>query len=432
MKRVLILTYYWPPSGGPGVQRWLKFVKYLPHFGYEPIVLTVDPQKATYPVLDKSLLIEIPENLRIYHTSTREPYGLYKKLFRKKQVPYSGFANETGNGPINAVSRFIRGNLFVPDARIGWNRYAISRAIELIEKCQIETFITTSPPHSTQLAGVEIKNIFPQIRWIADLRDPWTDIYYYDKMLHLPWVKKKDLRYEKKVLEKADVIITVSDFLQNLFTEKFNDVAAKDKIKVITNGFDPDDFKDIKSVRNTDSFTVTYVGTIAHNYNLNGFIKAMEYVKTEVGEKLHIQFTGSISPKWKKVLKANLKQHIDFHKHVEHSEAIRQMKASDMLLLVVPEIINNEGIITGKVFEYLASERPILGIGPVNGDASGILEKTGSGKMFSYEDHENISKFVLQFALKEKEWFPDHDQIQKFSRKRITENLVKLIEKGNT
>jgi len=300
MKRVLILTYYWPPSGGPGVQRWLKFVKYLPHFGYEPIVLTVDPQKATYPVLDKSLLIEIPENLRIYHTSTREPYGLYKKLFRKKQVPYSGFANETGNGPINAVSRFIRGNLFVPDARIGWNRYAISRAIELIEKCQIETFITTSPPHSTQLAGVEIKNIFPQIRWIADLRDPWTDIYYYDKMLHLPWVKKKDLRYEKKVLEKADVIITVSDFLQNLFTEKFNDVAAKDKIKVITNGFDPDDFKDIKSVRNTDSFTVTYVGTIADNYNLNGFIKAWNMLKLRLAKNYIYNLQAVFHPNGRK------------------------------------------------------------------------------------------------------------------------------------
>lgn len=414
------------------MQRWLKFVKYLPHFGYEPIVLTVDPQKATYPVLDKSLLIEIPENLKIYHSSTREPYSFYKKLFRKKQVPYSGFANETGNGPINAISRFIRGNLFVPDARIGWNRYAISRAIYLIKEYGIETIITTSPPHSTQLAGIEIKNIFPQIRWIADMRDPWTDIYYYDKMLHLPWIKKKDLGYEKKVLKNADVVITVSDFLQNLFAEKLNDITPKDKIKVITNGFDPDDFKAIKGVRNADCFAITYVGTIADNYNLNGFIKAMEYIKTLLGEKLQIHFTGSISPKWKKILKTNLKQHIGFNSHVDHPEAIRQMRASDMLLLVVPEIINNEGIITGKVFEYLAAGRPIVGIGPVKGDASAILEKTGSGKMFSYGDHENISKFVLQFALKEKEWFPDHDQIQKFSRKTITGNLVKLIEKGNT
>ena len=269
MKKVLIVTYYWPPSGGPGVQRWLKFVKYLPELGYEPIVITVDPAKATYPITDESLLSEVPQELKIIRTATREPYGIYKTLSGRKKVPYSGFTNEPSTGFFSKVSRFIRGNLFVPDARIGWNSFVIEKAAEIIKKNKIEVIITTSPPHSTQLAGLELKKMFPGIRWIADLRDPWTDIFYYKKMLHLPYIKKKDQEFEKSVLSNADAVITVSDFISRIFSEKPG-ADCQGKVHVITNGFDPVDFLKTDVKPDPEFFTLAYVGTISDEYILSG------------------------------------------------------------------------------------------------------------------------------------------------------------------
>jgi glycosyltransferase involved in cell wall biosynthesis len=427
MKKVLILTYYWPPSGGPGVQRWLKFVKYLPDSGYEPIVITVDPAKATYPVTDQSLLKEVPDNLQVIYTTTREPYSLYKKLFGRKQVPYSGFTNESSDGWLSKISRFLRGNLFVPDARKGWNYFAVKKAGELIKKYNIQFLITTSPPHSTQLAGLKLKQLFPELTWIADLRDPWTDIFYYNKMLHLHHIKKKDLRYEKTVLQNADIIITVSEFLRKIFLKKTG-VEHHEKIHVVTNGFDHDDFTRPKASREDKIFKLTYVGTISDEYDLSGFIKAIEKVKAEIKEELKIVFTGNICRRWKKPLIEKFSDIIQFKGHIGHQEAITEMQRADMLLLVVPDITQNEGIITGKIFEYLAASRPVLGIGPKSGDAAIVLNKTRTGQMFSYHDHEAMYRFIMQFALKQKEWLPDQDQINKFSRKVQTEKLVQLME----
>jgi glycosyltransferase involved in cell wall biosynthesis len=427
MKKVLILTYYWPPSGGPGVQRWLKFVKYLPDLGYEPIIVTVDPGKATYPVTDESLLSEVPADLQVIRTATREPYGLYKKFSGRKQVPYSGFTNESSSGFFSKVSRFIRGNLFVPDARIGWNSFAIEKAAEIIREHKIEVLITTSPPHSTQLAGLELKKMFPEIRWIADLRDPWTDIFYYNKMLHLPHIRKKDQKLEKSVLRNADAVVTVSDFISRIFSEKPG-ADCKDKVHVITNGYDPEDFLKPSVKPDPAYFTIAYVGTISDEYFLSGFINAFEKVVDKPGSKARIMFTGNISNRWKEPLENKFGNSVYFSGHVDHHEAVKRMQMADMLLLVIPDIAQNEGIITGKLFEYLAASRPILGIGPLTGDAAMVLEKTATGKMFSYNDHENISAFILQYALKEKEWLPDQDQINNFSRKVQTEKLVQVME----
>lgn len=428
MKKLLILTYYWPPSGGPGVQRWLKFVKYLPDLGYEPVVITVDPAKATYPITDESLLSEVPEQLKVIRTATREPYGLYKKLSGRKQVPYSGFTNESSGGFFSKISRFIRGNLFVPDARIGWNSFAIEKAAEIIKENKIDVLITTSPPHSTQLAGLELKKKFPEIRWIADLRDPWTDIFYYNKMLHLPHIKEKDRKLERTVLQNADIVITVSEFLRKIFLKKTG-VDQHEKVHVVTNGFDPDDFRKAIALPDDKVFKLTYVGTISDEYDLSGFIKALEKVKSEIEKELRIIFTGNISRKWKQPLTERFSDIIQFKGHVDHRKAITEMQSAHMLLLVVPDIIQNEGIITGKIFEYLAASRPILGIGPVNGDAAKVLKKTRAGEMFSYHDHEAMYRFIMQFTLQQKEWFPDQDQINNFSRKAQAEKLVQLMEK---
>ncbi len=429
MKKLLIITYYWPPSGGPGVQRWLKFSTYLAQMGYKPFVVTVNPDEATYPVADQTLTNQVSEKVKVFHTSTREPYSLYKKISRRKQVPYSGFTNEQKSSFFSTLSRFIRGNLFVPDARVGWNRFALRKARQLITEQDIRIVITTSPPHSTQLVGLQLKKEFPQINWIADLRDPWTDIFYYRKMLHLPFVKSRDLALEKSVLQSADSVVTVSDYIKQKLAGKISGQPSS-KFHVITNGFDPDDFKDLHpeaTKPHQTAFTIGYIGTLADDYDLSGFISAVNQWHKQSQQPFLVKFTGSLSGKWEKQFTLSLGQNIDIHGHTTHQEALSHMQEADLLLLVIPDIEQNRGIVTGKIFEYMASGKQILGVGPTDGDAARILEQTGSGKMFHYHDTEGIAGFISQVADPTHPWQAHREAISEFSRKTITEKLIRLF-----
>lgn len=429
MEKVLIITYYWPPSGGPGVQRWLKFATYLPSFGIQPVILTVDPHYATYPIRDESLVLKVPSTLDVFSTQTAEPYTLYKRLFRIKQVPFSGFANETSTGLSSKIARFLRGNIFVPDARVGWNRYAVMKAIELIDKYNIKTVITTSPPHSSQLIGLKIKKQRPLVRWIADLRDPWTDIYYYDKMLHLPLIKQMDTCLEKKVLISADVLITVSRNLAALFAGKISDKSDK-VIQVITNGFDPLDFVSQNREPATSSsshIVISYTGTMSDEYDLSGFLKAIDEAVDKSKNAFTLMITGSISPRWRQEIEKLHPSIIkEFRGHVSHDKALGQLLNSDILLLLIPSNDGNKGIVTGKIFEYIASGRPVLGIGPVDGDASEILFETGAGKMFDYYDVTGIREFLLSDFITV--YKPSKEKLEKYSRISLTGHLAKLID----
>lgn len=426
MEKVLILTYYWPPSGGPGVQRWLKFVKYLPGLGFQPVIVTVDPQQANYPVADASLLDEVPAQLQVHTTPTREPYAIYKKLTGKKQLPYSGFVNENEEGGMSRISRFIRGNLFVPDARIGWNAFAVKKASELIRDHNIKYLITTSPPHSTQLAGIKLKESFPYLHWIADLRDPWTDIFYYRKMLHTSYVRRKDKKLEEKVLKSADVVVTVSDYIKEIFQKKLEPY-LQDKIKVVTNGYDEEDFaEEVISVEKS-FFTISYVGTLAEAYNLKGFVAAIKNLHEVLKGKLQLRFTGHICEKWKEQLQQLPGDSVSFQPHVPHREAISEMRNADMLLLVIPEMPQSEGIITGKLFEYLACEVPVLGIGPPEGNAAEILRQSRCGEMFAWEMTTEIQTYIEDYMLRKREWHPRKDVIQSFSRYQQAGKLVNLM-----
>jgi len=428
MNKILILTYYWPPSGGPGVQRWLKFSNYLTLFGYEPLVITPAPDKANYPVMDPSLVNDVNEKVSVYHTSTLEPYTLYKMATQRKQTPYSGFASETGReGLAGSVSRFIRGNLFVPDARVGWNRFAIARAREFIKQHNISTIITTSPPHSTQLTGLQLKKEFPHLRWIADLRDPWTDIYYYRKLLHLPFIKNMDKRLEKKVLENADAVVTVSEFVKDLFALKMSN---PEKIHVITNGFDEKDFgANVEAVafEKRKEFTIAYVGTLADEYDLTGFVEAFKGHINEAGNEAYLEFTGSISNKWHHELNGLPNNSFTGYGHTSHIEALKRMKQADMLLLVIPFIGQNQGIVTGKIFEYMAAGKPILGIGPLGGDAAMILHQTNTGQMFDYKNSIGMLQFISRIKNHPDQYRPDHNAIEQYSRLKLTEKLTQLF-----
>ena len=411
MKKVLVITYYWPPSGGAGVQRWVKFIKYFKDQNINPFIISVDPDFASYPLIDNSLKNDIPDNANVYLTKTNEPYSFYKKI-NNNQTPYAGFANEGRPNFFQKIARFIRGNFFIPDSRKGWNNFAYKKAVEILEKENIDTVITTSPPHSTQLIGLKLKET-QNIKWIADLRDPWTDIYYYKSMLHTKWAKQKDLNYEKRVIEKSDKVVVVSDSIKQLLLNKSN-LVKESKIHIIPNGFDDDDFL-VSSKNNNSKFLLSYVGTITKDYPLDSIKKSISNLN------INLEFTGKADEPTKLLLN----EVASFNNHVKHKESINLLLASDMLLLVIPKISNNKGILTGKLFEYLGARKPILCIGPTDGDAAKIIEECKAGKTFDYSDENGIYDFIETYMSDE--FIFENKNYLKYSRRNLTKNLSKIL-----
>ena len=427
MKKVLLITYYFPPSGGAGVQRWLKTINYLPKAGVETIVLTVDPAVASYPQIDESLCNDVPSGIKIYRTGTREILSLYKKVSPKKEVPYGGFANEPNPNLIQKISRFIRGNFFLPDPRRGWNKYALAKAKEIIESEAIETIVTTSPPHSTQLIGLELKRLYPHLNWVADLRDPWTDIYYNEDLYPTRWAKKGNLRYERSVLLGADQIITVSEECKRLFAEKA-DVA--EKISVVPNGYDTKDFINSTIINKKEKITphsslfpnghqhvltpnyLTYVGVWAPQYDLEP-LKSLVQGKNDI----LLRFVGVVSDEIRKEIESWGVQ-TEFVSYVNHGKAIEYMQASDALLLFIPNVPNNEGILTGKLFEYLAAGRKILLFGPKYGDAMRLINECEAGECYTEE-------FKLEEFLNKP--YQGNDNIKSYSREALAGKIASLL-----
>jgi glycosyltransferase involved in cell wall biosynthesis len=421
MNKVLIVTYYWPPGSGAGVQRWLKFSKYLPQFGWEPVILTVDPGYAAYPATDSSLTAEVSPDLKVYTTKATDWFRIYKK--DKAKIPSAGFATNDDNSFTGKIIRFIRGNFFIPDPRRGWNRYAVREASRLIESHGIRYLITTSPPHSTQLIGITLRKKFPQLKWIADLRDPWTDIYYYKSFLHTLLARKIDEYYEKKVLLTADRIVAIGKSLKNSFISRVPGI--EEKIEIITNGYDEDDFTGVTPVE-PDVFTISYIGTLSDSYPVAAFMDAVEKL-TINGHSIKLRFVGSVSSGQRKIISSKgATVPVEFISHVNHNEAIRYMMESSVLLLLIPDHHSNRSIITGKIFEYLASRRPILCIGPRDGDAADIIETSGNGKCAGYQDREVISLIIDHYYNSEP--VEGKNASKEFSRESLTKKLVKQLQ----
>lgn len=420
MNKVLIVTYYWPPGSGAGVQRWLKFSKYLPQYGWEPVILTVDPEYATWPARDNSLENEVPSGLKVYKTKATDYFRLYSR--DKSKIPAAGFAVDSRRGFREWLVRFIRGNFFIPDPRKGWNRHAFKQACQIIENEKIRNVITTSPPHSTQLIGLKLKRKFPEVKWIADLRDPWTDIYYYDQFHHTFMSRLIDHNYEKAVLKSADRIITVGNSLKELFASKY--AGSSEKIEVICNGYDRDDFKGLTGV-NPEVFTISYIGTLSDSYPVNGFLKALRLFQDQKTD-FRLKFIGLVSDSQKEIILSAIEcSKVEFISYVDHISAIKHMLGSTVLLLIIPYHKSSRSIITGKLFEYMASGKPVLCLGPVDGDAAGILRLGNHGATFDYTDSERISMYLGNLlsgrAMPEK--FPP----EVYSRETLVMKVIPLL-----
>lgn len=422
MKKVLIITYYFPPAGGAGVQRWLKFVKYLPQYGCEPIVLTVDGNYASYPQKDASLAADIPSGLKVVRTKTREILSTYKKLSPQKQIPYGGFANEQDPGLFQKIARFIRGNFFLPDPRKAWNRFALPAAVSLIENENIGTVITTGPPHSTHLVGLKLKKLYPSLKWIADLRDPWTDIYYNEVLYQSRLAKRMNLAMERKVLNSADVLVTVSEGVKRNFCSH---APVEHKFHVIPNGYDAPDFADVPvdAGRGNPRMVISYIGTLSPLYETETFVSALKNLSPEIISKISLRMIGDVNPEVAAAF-SKTSVEIEYLSYQQHSSAVRYMRDSDLLLLLLPKT-SGEGVLTGKFFEYLAARRPIILVQPVKSEVGEIINTLGAGKVFDSGQSDELAKYI-EASCKVK---PSVNVIgvERFSREKLTEKLAEMI-----
>lgn len=429
MKKVLVFTYYWPPASGPGVQRVLKFCKYLSNFGWQPIVVTV--KNGSYPAQDESLLQDVPQDIIIYKTKTNEPFTYYNFLRGKKgkEVGVGMMDVKSKKTLLNHLSLYIRANYFVPDARKGWKPYALKEAEKIINSNTIDAVFTSGPPHSTHLIGLELKEKY-NLPWIADFRDPWTEIYYNKD---LPRTKKallKDKNLEVQVLKKADIITTVSSGLKK-------ELSSKGKVVTIYNGFDEEDFVDSENITQ-ENFKLTYTGNFKPNQNVNTlWIALHQLIEEEASFKqdLQIQLVGNVDENVLKAIKNNkLSSNTKAVGFVNHKEAINYMKNASMLLFIIPQANNSKLILTGKLFEYLASGTQMLSIGPISGDAAKIIASCNRKEMIEYQDVLSMKKSIKQAYNHWKlngvcERHTLNDAVKLYSRKGQTKELANLLNK---
>jgi glycosyltransferase involved in cell wall biosynthesis len=423
MEKLLIITYYWPPAGGAGVQRWLKFSKYLSKLGYELHIYTVKNPES--PENDSSLLKDIPKNIKIIKKPIWEPMNFYKKFTGQKGNINASFLNENSTEVNNSftqkISLFIRGNFFIPDAKMFWIKPSVKFLKTYITDNNINTIITTGPPHSVNVIGLKLKTKL-DIFWIADFRDPWTNIDFYRELKLTKWADKIHHKLEKNVLQKADKIVVVG----NTMKEEFDKISGKNNISVITNGYDADDFSEYKK-QNNNKFIIAHIGSINKDRNHESFYKSLNKlikIDKEFEQKIKIVFVGKVDASVKEMLnKYDLIKYTEIVNYLPHNEVVQYMFNANLLYLPINNTPNAKGILTGKFFEYLASKNPILAIGPTDGDIAKILKETNSGEIFDFTDTDGIFNFIKYF--KNNKYI--FEGIERYSREELTNDLVKLL-----
>ena len=423
MRKVLVITYYWPPAGGPGVQRWLKFVKYLRDFGVEPVVYV--PENPNYPVLDTSFQDEIPEDITIYKQRIFEPYRM-ASIFSKKKTKRisSGIIKTKNQSFVEKIMLWIRGNLFIPDARKYWVRPSVKFLYDVIEKERIETIITTGPPHSVHLIGHYLQE-FKKVKWIADFRDPWTTIGYHKKLKLTVLAQNRHKELERLVLTKADKIVVTSETTKKEFQS-----ITRQPIEVITNGYDT---IVASKVVLDEQFTISHIGSMLTGRNPKNLWKILSELIAEneaFKNSIQLQFLGVLSDDVLQTLKeCGLNDYIDVVGYVSHKDAIKYQQKSQVLLLVEIDSEETKGIIPGKLFEYMAAERPILGVGPTDWEVADMVVSTKTGAIFEYTAHFQLKNVLLNWfeQYQKKQLGVSSVNINQYSRRELTRKLAEYI-----
>ena len=430
MKKVLIITYYWPPSGGGGVQRWLKFVKYFRKFDIEPIIFT--PENPERPSIDDSLIKEIPDDVEVIKNTIWEPYKFYKKFTGRKKSDkiQTAFLSEkkTKSSLLENISIWIRGNFFIPDARKFWIKPSVNLLQEYLKNNTIDAIISTGPPHSSHMIAYKI-NKQTNIPWLADFRDPWTNIDYYKDLKLGKRADKIHHQLEKLILSNADTISVISPGMQKEFK------SIVDRIyHIIPNGYDDEDLIEDKESPNPNSFVLSHIGSLTKTRTPGNLLKVLGELVIENPEfagKLKIRNVGKLDiSALESIRKHGLENYLEVIDYMPHNEVIKEQSSATMLLLLVNDTPNAKLILTGKIFEYLASGRPILCIAPEDGDAAKVINDTECGKTFGFENTKNL-KTYLKDSFKQfsnGEIRNDCKDIEKYSRLKLTEKMSETIK----
>ncbi|MAW50800.1 MAG: hypothetical protein CMC41_06735 [Flavobacteriaceae bacterium] len=424
-KPILIITYYWPPSGGSGVQRWVYFSKYLKKLGYSPIVLTIDLKSASYPAIDRSLINET-QGIPVHYVKSFNWIKIYSwfKKGKKDKIPQGEFSKK---GLVDHIAAFIRGNFFIPDARVNWAKSAIKEALRIVKSHKIEKIITTGPPHSTHLIGLNLKKQL-NFKWIADFRDPWTDIFYVKSFYRLSFAKKKDKLFERKVLSNANAIITTTS--ENFQKELQSKISINQNFFKIYNGYDSDLFKKIKKRKNKD-FQIVFTGLLTENHPYKEFIESfIKFLKKDPKVNVKIILAGSIS---EKILNEfNRISNIEFHGYINHQDAVNLMIDGNILLNFMYKQEKNTTMISGKLIEYMATGNPVLMIGDKKSEASKLLSKQTYNLTADPKETKIISNFIKSNYInwiEKKEIKNEVDVIKDYTREETTRSLIEIIEK---
>jgi glycosyltransferase involved in cell wall biosynthesis len=425
-KKALIITYYWPPSGGAGVQRWLKFAKYLPEYGWEPVIYT--PSNPEVPAIDNSLMKDA-DNIDVIKTPIWEPYTFYKRFTGRKSSEKinAGFIKDKNtNETLENISTFIRGNFFIPDARKFWIKPSVKFLLKYVKENKIDVIISTGPPHSMHLIALKLKQK-TGIKWVADFRDPWTNIDFYKDLKLTKRSDRKHRNLENKVLTNADCVISVGQTLSN----ELKSIGAKN-IYTITNGFDANDIPNIKPQLDRE-FTILHIGSINRDRDHEIFWNAIKELITKdhkFKQNLRIKFIGKVDVAiLNKIDKLMLKDNFSFIEYMSHDKIIAELMKAQLLYLPINNTPNAKGILTGKFFEYLASKRPILAIGLLQSDIAEILNKTKAGKIFGFEDKEGVGEYIY---AKFNDFTENKNQIldsgiDEYSRTNLSKKLSDLL-----
>ena len=423
-KKILIITYYWPPAGGPGVQRWLKFVKYLPDFGIQPIVYI--PDNPSYPIVDENLVNEVSDKAIILRNKIFEPYQLASFLSKNKTKKISSgiIPNKKKQSFLDKTFLWIRGNLFIPDARMFWVKPSVSYLEKYIADNNIDTIITSGPPHSLHLIGLELKQKL-DLKWFADFRDPWTTIGYHKSLRLSNFAAKKHKTLEHQVLNSADTIIVTSKTTKT----EFEAITTK-PISVITNGYDTEQVE--KQSLDT-KFSLAHIGSFLSERNPIILWESLTELIQEVpgfNSHLEIKLIGAVSQEvLETISQFELNKYLNNLGYVSHNVAIAHQRKSQVLVLIEINSGDTKSIIPGKLFEYMVSNRPIIAIGPQDSDFAEIITSTNTGVFLTYSEKMKLKSVILDFynQFLEGKLQSNGVGLQKYSRKSLTKELAQLI-----
>ena len=424
-KKILIITYYWPPAGGPGVQRWLKFVKYLPDFGIQPVVYI--PENPTYPIIDENLVKEVSEKAIILKQKIFEPYQLASFLSKNKTKKISSgiIPNQKKQSFLDKTFLWIRGNLFIPDARVFWVKPSVAYLEKYIAENNIDTIVTSGPPHSLHLIGLELKQKF-DLKWFADFRDPWTTIGYHKSLRLSRFAAKKHKVLEHQVLNTADTIIVTSKTTKTEFQAITNKPIA-----VITNGYDTEN---VEKQTLDSKFSLAHIGSFLSERNPLILWESLVELLHEIPDfksHLEIKLIGAVSQEvLETITQFGLNAYLNNLGYVSHAEAIAHQRKSQVLLLIEIDSEDTKSIIPGKLFEYMVSNRPIVAIGPNGSDFAEIITETNTGVFFDYSEKMKLKSVILDFynQFLEGKLQANGVGLQRYSRKNLTKELSQLIQ----